>query len=111
MASRTFYRRRFLNRRGHHGGAFVLADIHPEKYLSDGREVHDISAFIAIADCSRVATIDFDVHTAADARNALHKAHLLLRVITDFVDALEQAAIDREETHSSPAAPPAKARR
>mgnify|MGYP000847468529 FL=1 len=96
MASRIFYRRRFLNRRGHHGGAFVLADVHAERYLSAGHPVHDISAFITIADCSRVATLDFDIHTAEDARNALHKARLLREVVSDFVASLERAVTDRD---------------
>ena len=39
MASPTFYRRQFLNRRGHHAGAFVLANIQLEIYLSNGEEV------------------------------------------------------------------------
>ncbi len=71
MASPTFYRRQFLNRRGHHAGAFVLANIQLEIYLSNGEEVRDVSAFLSIADCNRTATLDFDVRTDADARNAL----------------------------------------
>lgn len=96
MASLNFYRRRFLNRRGHHGGAFVLADVHPERYVSQGQAFHDVSAFITIADCSRVVTFDFDVHTAEDVRNALHKARLLRQVVDEFVCALERAIADRE---------------
>lgn len=96
MASLTFYRRYFLNRRGHHGGAFILADVHSENYVSDGHPLQDVCAFVTIADCSRVVSLDFDVHTMADVQNALHKARVLRQVINDFVDALERALADRK---------------
>jgi hypothetical protein len=96
MASLTFYRRCFLNRRGHHDGAFILADVHPESYVSDGHPALDVCAHVTIADCSRVVSLDFDVHTMAEANNALHKARILRRVINEFVDALERAIADRE---------------
>ena len=95
MASLSFYRRCFLNRRGQHGGAFVLADLHLEKYVADDQPLHDVAAFVTIADCSRVVSLDFDVHTVVDAQNALHKARVLRRVINEFVDALERAVADR----------------
>lgn len=87
MSSRRFYRRRFLNQRGHHAGAYVLADCGIETYKSGA----EVGAFLTIADCGRVATLNFDVRSEADAGNALYKARLLRAVVGDFVAALEES--------------------
>lgn len=86
MAVKPFYRRRFLNLRGHHAGAYVLADCGIADY-DDSR----IDAVLTIADCHRVAELDFSfvIGHRAEARNALYKARTLRRVIDDFVAALE----------------------
>ncbi|HET7689132.1 MAG TPA: hypothetical protein VFK41_02030 [Nocardioidaceae bacterium] len=87
MSSRRFYRRRFLNKRGHHAGAYVLADCSIETYQS----VAEVAASLTIADCGRVATLNFDVRSESDAGNALYKARLLRDVVGDFVVALEES--------------------
>lgn len=87
MALKAFYRRRFLNRRGHHAGAYVIADCRVESY-ERGREV---GASLTIADCNRVAVLDFSFDSDAQARNALHKARLLRDVVVEFTAALEAA--------------------
>lgn len=88
MASTNrFYRRRFLNRRGHHGGAYVLADVTIEAL--DAGEFPSICAHLAIADCGRVADLDFDVRNADEARNALVKVRRLREAVDDFALALE----------------------
>ncbi|MDN5852964.1 MAG: hypothetical protein L0K86_08970, partial [Actinomycetia bacterium] len=57
MSAPRFYRRRFLNKRGHHAGAYVIASIEFERsYRDDGHDVVD--ACLTIADCGRVATLD-----------------------------------------------------
>jgi hypothetical protein len=93
MAVKRYYRRRFLNLRGHHAGAYVIADC--------GIADHDdnrIDAMLTIADCHRVTELDFDfvIGHGASARNALHKARVLREVVDGFVAALEAV---REETH------------
>lgn len=87
---RRFYRRTFLNRRGHHAGAYVLAGICLER--SDDRQPGWLSAELTVADCGRIATLDFDITSQRDLRNALDKARLLRAVIVAFTDALEDGA-------------------
>ena len=44
MAFRRFYRRTFLNRRGHHAGAYALADITTEPGYTDDEQAKRVSA-------------------------------------------------------------------
>ncbi|MFE7504383.1 hypothetical protein [Promicromonospora sp. NPDC057488] len=94
MAFRRFYRRTFLNRRGHHAGAYALADITTEPGFTDDAQAKRVSARLTIADCGRVVTLDLDADTPAEARNALHKARLLRDIIDQSVEALERAVED-----------------
>lgn len=86
MAVKRFYRRRFLNLRGHHAGAYVLADCGIAEW-DDGRT----DSSLTIADCNRVVVLDFSVPIGDDAevRNALYKARTLRAVVDDLVAALE----------------------
>jgi hypothetical protein len=90
MAIKRFYRRRFLNLRGHHAGAYVIADCGVARTWNDPR---CIEAELTVSDCSRVVALDFsfDVDDEASVRNSLHKARTLLEVVQGFVDALEAA--------------------
>lgn len=92
MTFAPFYRRRFLNRRGHHAGAYVIADVRIDHWPrgTDTREM--IDAALTIADCSRVATLDFSANDPSELSNALSKARALLKVMTEFTAALESAA-------------------
>lgn len=94
MAFRRFYRRTFLNRRGHHAGAYALADFTVEPGYTDDEQAKRVSAQLTIADCGRVVTLDLDADTPAEARNALHKARLLRDILDQSVDALERAVGD-----------------
>jgi hypothetical protein len=85
----SFYRRTFLNRRGHHAGAYVLADISVER---DVRGEAWIDAVLTVADCNRIANLDFTFSTPAARDNAVHKARLLRDVVVAFAAALEEAA-------------------
>ena len=87
---RPFYRRRFLNRRGYHAGAYVLADISLAR--SSDRQRVWLNADLTVADCGRIVTLDFDITGHRDVANALHKARLLRDVIVAFTDALEDGA-------------------
>ena len=98
MTTKRFYRRRFLNRRGFHAGAYVIADCKVETYRPQGGSPeYSVRAEITIADCRRVVTIDFDVMDDADAQNSLDKARLLRDVLVDFTAALEAADENRRE--------------
>jgi hypothetical protein len=91
MAFRRFYRRTFLNLRGHHAGAYVLADTTVEAGFDPDEQAKRVSASLSIADCGRVVSLEFDVDSSADVRNALHKARLLRDVVNQFTEALEGA--------------------
>lgn len=94
MAStKRFYRRRFLNRRGYHAGAYVIADVDIETFESEAGPRTEIAASLTVADCGRIATLDFDVHDAKAVGNALHKARLLRDVVDGFTEALEAAIL------------------
>lgn len=92
MAStKRFYRRRFLNRRGYHAGAYVIADVEIETFVSKAGPRTEIAAALTVADCGRIATLDFDVRDATAVSNALHKARLLRDIVDGFTEALEAA--------------------
>ena len=94
MATRRFYRRRFLNRRGFHAGAYVLADCRIVTERAAGTTVREVDAELTIADCSRVVSLDLSALNEADARNALHKARLLRAVVDEFTDAFTAAVTE-----------------
>jgi hypothetical protein len=95
---RRFYRRSFLNRRGHHAGAYVIADVRLERSEHSGRSW--VSAELTIADCNRIAVLDFGVNEERDALNAVHKARLLRDVVAAFTEALEAAVEARANQDS-----------
>lgn len=92
MSVAPFYRRRFLNRRGHHAGAYVIADLQVERWRDGAESGQAIYADLTVADCSRIARLDFSARNAAELTNALSKARTLLTVLTEFTAALEAAA-------------------
>lgn len=88
MSTNRMYRRRFLNRPGHHAGAYAIAEV---KVYAGRKKNGYVSASLAIADCSRVVDLDFYAGDDATAANALHKARLLRDIVVDFADAYERA--------------------
>ena len=97
MGSQPFYRRRFLNRRGHHAGAFVLAVCK----IGTWQDWAELDAFVTIADCSRVVTLDLSGATTSEISNALFKARTLRDTIVDLTATLERMADDVLDTRSS----------
>lgn len=95
MSTTRFYRRRFLNRRGHHAGAYVLAECKVETYRRCGETAqHSVDADITVADCRHILTLDFCADDEASARNSLHKARLLRDVVVEFTATLEAAVAE-----------------
>ena len=86
--------RRFLNRPGHHRGAYIVARVPDVDSCRARGCLHTwcYDAVLDIADCSRVVQLDFDMETAVQRRNAIAKANLLVDVITQFRDALVVSA-------------------
>ncbi|MFC7490227.1 MULTISPECIES: hypothetical protein [unclassified Knoellia] len=108
--SRLYYRRRFLNRRGHHAGAYAIAQVDLERARThaanadtdtdaDADESASVDAQLNLADCQRMVTLDFYADDRDSARNALHKARLLREIVNGFVDALEEAVEKADLTH------------
>jgi len=89
MSTRRLYRRRFLNRPGHHAGAYAIAQV--RVYAGRKKRKGYVSATLAIADCSRVVELDFYAGDESGAANALHKARLLREIVTEFSEAYELA--------------------
>lgn len=74
-------RRSFLNRRGHHEGAYVLAEMR-RGAMSAGT--------LTISDCLRQVTLEFSRHDRAAVRNSIYKADVLLRTVGALRDELER---------------------
>lgn len=83
--SHRYYTRRFLNRRGHHAGAYVLASVEDTSRSPDDTAWTDID--FVLSDCGRQIRLDFDVDTDGLA-NSLHKVDVLLDTLTRFRAAL-----------------------
>ena len=77
---KRYYVRKFLNRPGHHGGAYVIATV--EQEWSE----------LEIADCSRHIRLEFPLDSRDDRSNSLRKAKLLADVGAQFLAALEAEA-------------------
>ena len=62
MTTKRFYRRRFLNKRGFHAGAYVLASCEVDVFApSGGDPTYTVDAELTVADCARITTLDFCV--------------------------------------------------
>lgn len=96
MGNKPFYRRRFLNRRGHHAGAFVLA----ECKITIWQDRPELDASLTIADCSRVVTLDLGGATTCEISNALFKARTLRDTLVDLTATLERMADDVLDSQS-----------
>jgi len=95
MTTRGFYRRRFLNRRGFHAGAYVLASCEIDEFRSEGvGPRYTVDAGFTVADCGRIVSLDFCVNSEREVHNALYKARQLRDVVVDFTAALETAIED-----------------
>jgi hypothetical protein len=87
-----YYHRAFLNNEGFHGIAAALAHIDIENY--DGLSTPTVQGCVQISDCSRTVTLDFAVHSEAEAANAMIKASRLRDLFTQFCVALEVACAE-----------------
>lgn len=100
--------RRFLNLPGFHGGAYVVA------YVEDtsSRELTTRDSFgyegnryvnphpriiLEIADCSERINLEFELRSALDFENSLHKVDVLVAALAEFRAGLvEEARLYRE---------------
>lgn len=85
MANRL-YIRRFLNKRGHHAGGYILVAVEDTtKRKTDGYDWTDIE--FTIADCGRQIGLSFEV-TPRELANSLYKVDVLLDALHRFRAAL-----------------------
>ena len=82
---RRYYTRRFLNKRGHHAGGYVLAYVENTTARRDKNVYADID--LTIADCGRQISLGFDVDPEYLA-NSLDKVDVLVDALTRFRAAL-----------------------
>ena len=80
-----YYTRRFLNRRGHHAGGYVLAYVEDTSKRRGARDWTDIE--FTISDCGRQISLSFDVDPG-ELGNSLYKVDLLIDTLTKFRAAL-----------------------
>ncbi len=86
--------RKFLNKRGYHAGAYVLAEVEDSTKHKKGKHGWPyVHVDLTLADCSRVVSFDFDLSTAGQRANSLHKVDLMIATLIKFRAAL-QAEVD-----------------
>ncbi len=84
--SERFYTRRFLNKRGHHAGAYILASVEDTSSEPDNEPTWADIEF-TIADCGRQISLAFEARPG-EFENSLHKIDLLVETLTKFRAAL-----------------------
>jgi hypothetical protein len=95
--------RKFLNRPGHHGGAYVLAEVEDSTHLEmDRNELQSwVNITLVLSDCSRMVSYDFNLETASERKNSLHKIDLLVETLSRFREAMYQEAELAAQRHRS----------
>lgn len=83
--ARRFYTRRFINKRGHHAGGYILAFVEDTSKRKGDDPWIDVE--FTIADCGRQISLSFDV-ASDELPNSLHKIDLLLDTMSKFRTAL-----------------------
>lgn len=97
MATKVLFRKRkFLNRMGHHSGAFIFAEILRESWTHRDKKTKKKSTHshrditLSIADCSRIINLDFDLGCLLEAKNGLKKLDILIDTLKKFKEAYTQ---------------------
>lgn len=81
--------RKFLNKPGFHAGAYVLAEVEDSTKHKKGKHGWPyVHVDLTLADCSRVVSFDFDLSSAKDRANSLHKINVLVESLIQFREAL-----------------------
>lgn len=85
--------RKFLNNRGYHAGAYVLAEVEDSTNHKKGKHGWPyVQVDLTLADCSRVVSFDFDLSTAGHRANSFHKIDLMIDTLIRFREALRAEA-------------------
>lgn len=84
--------RQFLNQRGWHGKASLIATVEDTSRLppSELRFERDPEVYLNISDCSRECTFEFDFHTLEGRDNSLYNVDTLIAGLERFRQALAE---------------------
>lgn len=82
-----FYTRRFLNKRGHHAGGYILAFVEDTSKRTKDSDWTDIE--FVLADCGRQINLSFEV-AADELANSLYKVDVLIDTLARFREALAE---------------------
>jgi hypothetical protein len=93
-------KREFVNYPGHHDGAYIVAYVEDtsgrelEKAYKEGYfENPHPRIILEMADCSKKVNFEFEIYTGNDRQNTFHKVDGLIKVLTEFRDALAEESI------------------
>ena len=82
-----FYKRAFLNRKGHHTTAHILGEVSVW-----GKDEHSsVEGSLSIADCSRQINISIDTYTKNDLNNSIRKLKIIRDTCDNIITSLESA--------------------
>jgi hypothetical protein len=84
------YVRKFLNKSGHHAGAYVHAVVEHTSPTDDPDRYVNVT--LTITDCSHQISLEFPLWRASRRANSVYKARLLADVLARFADAVEEEA-------------------
>ena len=80
-----YYTRRFLNKRGHHSGGYILAFV--EDTSKRTQDIDWTDTEFTVADCGRQISLSFEV-SPDELANSLYKVDVLIDSLTRFRAAL-----------------------
>lgn len=81
--------RKFLNRHGHHAGAYIIARVQ-DTSRAETEDWAWADYALSISDCDRVIHLAISNRTEWDRRNTLYKIDTLIDVLGRFRAALEE---------------------
>ena len=98
-----YYTRRFLNKRGHHSGGYILAFV--EDTSKRRKETDWTDTEFTVADCGRQISLSFEV-SPEELANSLYKVDVLIETLTQFRLALvEEGCLSAERESRAKAKP------
>jgi hypothetical protein len=106
--------RRFLNLPGHHGGAYILAEVEreestrPDTITKQPRHEVQVWASVEIHDCTRQISLSLDADSRAGRRNTLRKLTILIEVLTRLREVLEGEFADLDRRGHGRRRPPTR---
>jgi len=80
--------RAMLNKPGFQSTAAIVAEVDNSDAIDDDTRYYGPNATLAISDCDRKVSFDFDYDTPEGRANNLHKVDTLIKVLTEFREAL-----------------------